>query len=73
MTDRDETAKPPKPTTPVKTDTRKDDRSTGRWIAASAAMGIGSAALVAALLYSNRSKSEPKPAPKPAGPPPESD
>jgi hypothetical protein len=53
--------------------TRKEDRTNARWIAAGAAMGIGSAALVAALLYTNRNKGEAKPAPKPVGPPPESD
>jgi len=48
------------------------DRSNGRWVAAGAAMGIGSAALVAALLYTNRDKKEPKP-PAPPKHPPESD
>ncbi len=69
MTDsKDDACQPP-------ADTRKDDRSTGRWIAAGAAMGIGSAALVAALLYTNRSKpaAKPKPAPDPQAPIPESD
>jgi len=51
----------------------KADRSNARWVAAGTAMGIGSAALVAALLYTNRGKSEEKPKPKPAGPPPETD
>ncbi len=54
---------------------RRDDRSSARWIAAGAAMGIGSAALVATLLYTNRHKgpAKSKPTPDPAAPPPESD
>jgi len=49
-------------TDPVETEpappegTAKGDKSTARWVAAGAAMGIGSAALVAALLYAGRSK-----------------
>ncbi len=63
MTDKTDTPKPP----------RKDERSNAKWVAAGAAMGIGSAALVAALLYTNRDKKESKATPKPAGPKPESD
>jgi formate/nitrite transporter FocA (FNT family) len=48
------------------------DRTNARWVAAGAAMGIGSAALVAALLYTNRDKKEVKP-PKPPKHAPESD
>ncbi len=65
----------PAATPAVEPEGRHDDRNTGRWIAAGAAMGIGSAALVAALLYTNRNKAapKPKPAPDPSGPAPESD
>ncbi len=48
------------------------DRNNTRLIAAGAAMGIGSAALVAALLYTNRDKKGPA-KPKPPKHAPESD
>lgn len=51
----------------------KSDKSNTRWVAAGAAMGIGSAALVAALLYTNRDKGKGEPAMKHDGPQPESD
>ena len=49
------------------------DRTNTRWVAAGAAMGIGSAALVAALLYTNRDKKDAKPPEPPRGLAPESD
>ena len=59
---------------PVKAQAEKDRNNT-RWVAAGAAtaMGIGSAALVAALLYTNRDKKDAKPKPKPPKHAPESD
>jgi hypothetical protein len=51
----------------------KSDKSNSRWVAAGAAMGIGSAALVAALLYTNRDKGKGEPVVKHGGPKPESD
>jgi hypothetical protein len=70
MTDHIETPKP-SPKKPAKAKSEKDKKN-ARLIAAGAAMGIGSAALVAALLYTNRDKKEPKP-PKPPKHAPESD
>ena len=51
----------------------RGDRTSARWVAAGAAMGIGSAALVAALLYANRDRKDAKPAPRPPEHAPESD
>jgi hypothetical protein len=51
----------------------KTDKSHTRWVAAGAAMGIGSAALVAALLYTNRDKGKGETVVKHDGPQPESD
>jgi hypothetical protein len=66
--------KKPKPAKSVKPDTSgKSDKSNARWVAAGAAMGIGSAALVAALLYTNRDKGNDDPVVKHKGPKPESD
>ncbi|AYJ86453.1 hypothetical protein D3Y57_11350 [Sphingomonas paeninsulae] len=62
-----------KPAKPAKSESSKSDRSNTRWVAAGAAMGIGSAALVAALLYSNRDKRDGKPIVNHDGPKPESD
>jgi hypothetical protein len=62
-----------KPGKPVKSESSKSDRTNTRWVAAGAAMGIGSAALVAALLYSNRDKGDRKPSVNHEGPQPESD
>lgn len=70
--------KKPKTAKSAKAETgNKADKSNTRWVAAGAAMGIGSAALVAALLYSNRDKGDRKPDGEPIvkhkGPKPESD
>jgi hypothetical protein len=66
--------KKPKSPKPAKSETTaKSDKSNSRWVAAGAAMGIGSAALVAALLYTNRDKGDGKPEVKHKGPKPESD
>jgi hypothetical protein len=51
----------------------KSEKSNTRWVAAGAAMGIGSAALVAALLYTNRDKGDGASVVKHKGPKPESD
>ena len=76
MTEKSEPAKS-SAAAPVKDDTAGggvEDRNSARWVAAGAAMGIGSAALVAALLYANRDRKDAKSAPKPPpGPAPESD
>ena len=58
-----------KPDTPGKSDKSNNNR----WIAAGAAMGIGSAAVVAALLYTNRDKGNGDTVVKHDGPQPESD
>lgn len=66
--------KKPKPAKSAKPETTsKSEKSNSRWVAAGAAMGIGSAALVAALLYSNRDKGKGEPTVKHSGPKPESD
>lgn len=66
--------KKPKPAKPTKPENgRKSEKSNTRWVAAGAAMGIGSAALVAALLYSNRDKGKAEPVVKHEGPQPETD
>jgi hypothetical protein len=62
-----------KPAKSAKSDATKSERSNTRWVAAGAAMGIGSAALVAALLYSNRDKDDRKTIVNHDGPQPESD
>jgi hypothetical protein len=73
MTDKPEAAKAPAAKA-VKDKAGDKDRSNARWAAAGAAMGIGSAALVAALLYTNRDKKDAKSTPKPPpGHAPESD
>ncbi len=76
MTDKSEPAKPSAAKS-VKDDTAGggvENRNSSRWVAAGAAMGIGSAALVAALLYTNRDRKDAKPVPKPPpGHAPESD
>jgi hypothetical protein len=59
-------------TAPAAKRPRKDDKNTSRWVAAGAAMGIGSAALVAALLYKSRDAKKPDAA-MPSGQPPETD
>jgi hypothetical protein len=74
MTDQ----KKSKPAKTEKPDTSgKSDKLNSRWVAAGAAMGIGSAALVAALLYTNRDRDRDKvdadPVVKHKGPKPESD
>jgi hypothetical protein len=70
MTDQPEKPKPPVKKSPKPK--AEKDRTNARWVAAGAAMGIGSAALVAALLYTNRDKKDVAP-PKPPKQPPESD
>jgi len=76
MTEKRQPAKPSAAKT-VKDDaagSKAGDRNNGRWVAAGAAMGIGSAALVAALLYTNRDRKDAEPKPKPPlGQAPESD
>ncbi|CAN5203091.1 hypothetical protein BH09PSE3_BH09PSE3_01880 [soil metagenome] len=63
-----------KPAKSAKSETSaKSDKTNSRWIAAGAAMGIGSAALVAALLYTNREKAKGDPVVKYDGPQHESD
>jgi hypothetical protein len=69
MTDQPEKPKPPARKSPKPKPKADKDRTNARWVAAGAAMGIGSAALVAALLYTNRDKKEAKPAPQPKHPP----
>lgn len=64
-------SKPSKSAKPVTAN--KSEKSNSRWVAAGAAMGIGSAALVAALLYTNRDKGKGEPVVKHEGPQPESD
>jgi hypothetical protein len=73
ITDAMTDPKKTKPAKPAKSESSKSDRSNARWVAAGAAMGIGSAALVAALLYSNRDKRDDKPVVNHEGPQPESD
>ena len=58
MTDETE---PATPSTIAKTATKdKSGKDNTKWIAAAAGMGIGSAALVAALMYANRGKPKKK-------------
>ncbi|MBA3897746.1 MAG: hypothetical protein H0X36_11580 [Sphingomonadaceae bacterium] len=53
--------------------TDADAKKAARWVAAGAAAGIGSAALVAALLYANRGKAQKPKAPVVSADAPETD
>ncbi|WP_293881284.1 hypothetical protein [Sphingomonas sp.] len=66
-------SKKPKPAASKSENGRSEKSNNTRWVAAGAAMGIGSAALVAALLYTNREKRDGEPVVKHEGPQPESD